>query len=153
MRHILLLSVLGVASSATVPDAQIPPPKPNRVGAPVVKRAVTVADFRGTWEGKSMMGPTDSIVTTFAIVATTDGKRWTLMLPDRDLLPLRIIAIGGDSVVTEAGPYVSVLRQGDSVTTRMTGHLQGHMMRGTFEAHYMNGDVDKGKTAATRVKM
>jgi hypothetical protein len=74
------------------------------------------------------------------------------LLPDRDLLPLRIIAIGGDSVVTEAGPYASVLRQGDSVTTRMTGHLSGHMLRGTFEAHFTGGDVLKGKTEATRVK-
>jgi hypothetical protein len=151
MHRMLLLAVFVVASSATVHDAQIPGPKPP--AALAAKRALTVADFRGTWEGKSMMGPTDSIVTTFAIVASADRNGWTLMLPDRDILPLRIIAIGGDSVVTEAGPYSSVLRQGDSVTTRMTGHLSGHMLKGTFEAHYQAGDVLKGKTEATRVKM
>jgi hypothetical protein len=158
MRHGLLLVPLAVA--AGVAGAQNPPPKPKPAPVaaaatpkPAETRSATAADFRGTWEGKSMMGPSDSIVTTFAIIVTSDGGSWMLQLPNRDLLPMRIATIGGDSVVAEAGPYASVVRPGESVTTRMTGHLKGHMLAGTFEGHYATGAVARGKTLATRVKM
>jgi hypothetical protein len=157
MCRILLLSALALAGSAGSAGAQNPPPKPKpapvTTAAPTATRSVTAVDFRGTWEGKSMMGPTDSIVTTFAIIVTNDGGSWTLQLPNRDLLPMRVLSVGGDSVVAEAGPYSSVLRPSETVTTRMTGHLRGHMLAGTFEGHYTSGAVAKGTTLATRVKM
>lgn len=151
MRRRQWLQVLAMLGSAVTAGAQNPPPKPKPV--PPSTRIVGAADFRGTWEGKSMMGPSDSIVTTFAITVSADGSAWTLLLPDRDLLTLKVITIGGDSVVTEAGPYTSVLRGGETVTTRMTGHLKGRWLAGTFEAHYASGAVAKGTTLATRVKM
>jgi hypothetical protein len=158
MRPGLLLAPLAIVAGGA--GAQNPPPKPKPVQVaaaapqkPASNGSVTAATFRGTWEGKSMMGPSDSIVTTFAIIVSADGGTWMLQLPNRDLLPMRIATIGGDSVVAEAGPYASVLRPGESVTTRMTGHLNGHLLAGTFEGHYAAGAVARGKTLATRVKM
>jgi len=59
--------------------------------------------------------------------------------------------LAGDSVVTEAGPFPSVLRPGQTVTLlRSVAHFKGDTMSGTFEATYENGDVVKGKTLATR---
>ena len=69
---------------------------------------------------------------------------------NRDAIPLRVLSSGGDSVVTEAGPYQSVLRPGQMVTTRISGHYKVDTMTGTFEAHYAAGDVLRGKAAATR---
>ena len=111
------------------------------------------AGVAGTWEGKSMLGPKDSVATTWTLTAMADAKGWMLKLPNRDAVAARVIAAGGDSVVTESGPYQSVLRAGQQVTTRTTAHYKGDMSTGTFTATYGNGEVVKGKASATRKKM
>jgi hypothetical protein len=105
------------------------------------------------WAGKSMIGPTDSIVTTFVLTIAADGKIAATTFPNREPIPTRIIAMGGDSIVTEAGPYQSVLRAGQTVKMlRIVAHWSGKEMTGTFEAQYANGDVLRGKIRATRRK-
>jgi hypothetical protein len=101
------------------------------------------------WAGKTMVGPKDSVLTTWMLVASADGKTWRMKFPGRDPIPVRVLATGGDSMVTEMGPYSSISRPGQMVTTRTTGHVQGKEMTGTFEAHFASGDVLKGKHAAT----
>jgi hypothetical protein len=145
MHRILLLSAAVLAGCVTAagaqqPAAQKPAPAPR----------YTVA---GTWDGKTMTGPKDSVVATFELKATADTTGWTLKFPGRDPYAARVVAMGGDSVVTEVGPYPSVLRPGVTVTLlRTTGHYTGDTMTGTFEARYATGDVLKGKVAATRRK-
>ena len=99
-----------------------------------------------------MVGPKDSVAVTSVVTATADRKGWTLRLPNRDAIPVRVVAVGGDSVVTEAGPFQSVLRPGQMVTTHTVGHYKGDTMTGTIEARYASGDVVRLKTAATRKK-
>ena len=144
MRPFLLVAAALAAGYATAAVAQNP--------APAKKGGIKVADVAGTWDGKSMVGPKDSVVATFVVTATADGKGWTMKLPDRDPIPTRILAMGGDSIVTESGPFQSILRPGQMVTTRTVGHYKGDAMTGTFEAHYASGDVLRGKAAATRRK-
>ena len=60
--------------------------------------------------------------------------------------------MGGDSVVTEVGPYSSALRPGQMVTTHFTGHFKGDVLTGAFTAKYAHGDVVSGKTSGTRKK-
>ena len=106
-----------------------------------------------TWDSKSMVGPKDSVVATSVLAATADGKGWMLKLPNRDPIPVRVVATGGDSMVTEAGPFPSILKPGETVTTLHTvGHIRRNKMTGTFEAHYASGDVLKGKIKATCMK-
>ena len=144
MRHLLCWSVILLATSVTVASAQVPPAKQ----APAKE-----ASAAGTWNGKTMVGPKDSVVATYTITIAADGKSATTQFPNREPIPTRIIAMGGDSVVTEAGPYPSVLRAGETVNLlRTVGHYKGDNMTGTFEAQYAKGDVLKGKTAATRAK-
>ena len=144
MRPVLLLSAAALAGHATLAGAQKP--------APMRHEGIKLTDVAGTWDGKSMVGPKDSVVATFVVTATADGKGWTMKLPDRDPIPTRILAMGGDSIVTESGPFQSILRPGQMVTTRTLGHYKGDAMTGTFEAHYASGDVLRGKAAATRRK-
>ena len=99
-----------------------------------------------------MVGPKDSVVVTSVVTATADGKGWTIKLAKRDPIPARIVAVGGDSVVMEAGPYESILRPGQMVTTHNVGHYKGDTMTGTVEARYASGDVLRGKSVATRRK-
>jgi len=123
------------------------------VGLVTAAAAQKVSGAAGTWNTKTMIGPKDSVATTFVLTIAADGKSATIRFPNRDAIPTRILAMGGDSVVTEAGPYPSVLRPGQTVSSlRAVAHYKGNTMTGTFEAHYSNGDVVKGKTKATREK-
>ena len=138
MDRALLLCVLVLAGYATAANAQ-KPAKPKRASRQC-----------STWETKTMAGPKDSVVAPSVLAATADGKGWTLKLPNRDAIPVRVMTTGGDSMVTEAGPFPSVLRPGQTVTTlRTIAHVKGNKMTGTMEAHYASGDVFRGKIKAT----
>ena len=104
------------------------------------------------WETKTMAGPKDSVVTSSVLEATADGKGWQLKLANSPTaIPVRVITTGGDSMVTEAGPFPSVLRPGQTVTTlRTVEHMKGNKLTGTIEAHYApSGDVFHGKLEGT----
>ncbi len=138
MHRVLLLSAVVLAGYVTAAGAQKPPPAQR-------------SNVAGTWDGKTMIGPKDSVVATFELKATADTTGWTLKFPGRDPYPARVVATGGDSIVTEVGPYPSILRPGQTVTVlRTTGHYKGNTMTGTFEARYASGDVLKGKLSGTR---
>ncbi|PYP71454.1 MAG: hypothetical protein DMD41_12405 [Gemmatimonadetes bacterium] len=124
MRPILLFSAVAFAAGATPASAQNPPSTP----APAVqaqRAGIKLSDVAGTWEGKSMVGPKDSVVVTYMITATADPKGWAITFPGRP---------------------------GQTVTTRTTSHYTGDTATGTFEAHYASGDVIRGKVVATRKK-
>ena len=144
MRAVLLVSSIALIGHTTAAGAQ--------ARGPAQRGGIKLSDVAGTWDVKSMAGPKDSVVVPSVVTATADGKGWTMKLSDRDPIPTRILAMGGDSIVTESGPFQSILRPGQMVTTRTVGHYKGDAMTGTFEAHYASGDVLRGKAAATRRK-
>jgi len=114
--------------------------------------AINLSDVAGTWKVRSMVGPKDSVVATSVVVATASREGWIMRLEARPPIPLRIVAVGGDSIVTECGPYPSILRKGLQVTVlRNVSHYKGGTLTGTFEAHYSSGDVFRGKTAGERM--
>jgi hypothetical protein len=114
---------------------------------------IKLSDVTGKWAVKASVGPNDSVVVTSVMNATANPKTWTLTYPNRAPLPVRVVASGGDSIVTEVGPYESMLRKGQTVTLlHSVGHYKGDMMTGWFEAHYSSGDVVKGKEEASRSK-
>jgi hypothetical protein len=123
------------------------------VGLVTAAAAQQATGAAGTWNGRSLIGPKDSVVVPFVLTVAADGKSATTKFPSRDPIPTRILAMGGDSLVTEAGPYPSILRPGQTVKwLRIVAHYTGNTMTGTFEAQYSNGDVVKGTTKAKRVK-
>ena len=144
MRAFLLAATVTLIGHSTAVSAQ--------AQAPAQRGGIKLSDLAGTWDTKTMVGPKDSVAVTSVVTATADRKGWTLRLPNRDAIPVRVVAVGGDSVVTEAGPFQSVLRPGQMVTTRTVGHYKGDTMTGTIEARYASGDVVRLKTAATRKK-
>jgi hypothetical protein len=121
---------------------------------PARAQSVTLASVAGKWNTKVMVGPKDSIVLINVVVASADKDKWMMKNPGQaSPVALRVVAVGGDSVATEAGPYPSALRPGQTVTQlRNVLHYQGDKGTGWFEAHYSSGDVVKGKLEATRTK-
>ena len=148
MRPSLLFAGIVLAGHSAPLAAQNPPAAPT----PAPPTSMKQVDVVGDWNGKTMVGPKDSVVATYVLHATASDSGWTLTFPGRDPIATRVLARGGDSVVTETGPYNSVLRPGQMVTTRTTGHISGDTMTGTFAAHYASGDVLFGKISATRKK-
>jgi hypothetical protein len=64
-----------------------------------------------------------------------------------------VILVDGDSVVSELGPFESVLRPGIMVTTRAVTRLQGDMLTGTFVGRYATDAADSvlnGRLQGTR---
>jgi hypothetical protein len=98
--------------------------------------AVTLADVAGTWNIRSTVeGAADKVV-NYVMVATADESGWSIKFPDRDPIPVRVVAVEGDSIVTEAGPFESVLRKGVQVHSRVVSRLQDGKLVGTTTARY-----------------
>jgi hypothetical protein len=104
----------------------------------------------GVWEGRSSVPPRDSVIATYTLTVTADASGLRMKLPNRDPQMPRIITAGGDSVVTETGPYDSVARPGLKVTTRTISHFNGDSLFGSFEARYSDGSVTSGRTIGKR---
>jgi len=137
--------VLGAAllSACAKPDAP-PAAEPAPPAA-----AVNLADFAGTWTVQVMGEASDSVLVTNTIVASADPAAWTMTLPGRPPMALRV-STSGDSVVTEVGPYESVLRPGVQVSTRSAMKLEGGMMMGRTVANYAGGGADSVRVLRTR---
>jgi len=123
------------------------PAPPARAGDAALARA-------GTWVGRSVQAGQDTAVATWRLVATPDTSDWTVaFLPGSRPLPVRVLAVDGDSVVTEIGPYPSPTRPGVRVVTRTAGRFQGDRFTGTYEARSLgagDGAVLRGRVEATR---
>jgi len=111
-----------------------------------------LSDIAGVWRVQTMIGPSDSVVATLELTETVSDKGWSMVLADHPRVPVRVLTVGGDSVVWEAGPYPSTRRVGQTVVLRTVGHYKGGEMWGSFEATYsVNGKVS-GKVKGEREK-
>jgi len=164
MRAVILLSTVCLTGFAATAVAQQPPaqPKPKPAAqqqpAPQKPAAQAAASAKptvaGTWAMENTVktaAGNDTVVTSL-LTATADANGWVTHLAGRDAIPTRVVAMGGDSVVTEAGPFQSVVRPGQTVTTRETLHFKDDAAWGTIEARYSNGEVVKGTVKGTRRK-
>jgi hypothetical protein len=109
--------------------------------APAASATLSLADVAGKWKLRS----TDEAGGTpveVEMVATADTSGWTLTGPNRKPIPVRVVAIRGDSIVTESGPYESFIRKGVQVRTRTVSRLQGGKLIGTIEARYTTKSGD-----------
>ena len=98
---------------------------------------ISLADVAGTWNVRSTVEGNESTVVTYDMVATADSSGWSIKFPKRDeQIPVRIIAVEGDSIVSESGPFESVLRKGVQVNTRVVSRLQDGKLVGTTVARY-----------------
>src|SRR6267378_2752383 len=116
MRRQLCLSLTALVGCVTIGAAQQPAAPPAPPAPPAAPKAAAAAQppsgAVGTWNASSTVGPKDSVLTTYALTIAADGKSATIKFPNRDPIATRVVVLAGDSVVTETGPYPSVLRPG-----------------------------------------
>jgi hypothetical protein len=117
-----------------------------------VAQGIKPSDVAGTWHTKATVGPNDSATVNSVTIVSADGKSWSTTT-NGTTHTVRVVSFGGDSIVTEAGPYPSALRPGQTVSLIHTvWHIKGNNMTGTFTSHYSDGKVASGKLQSTRSK-
>ena len=120
------LAGMALALCAGAAAAQQPPAKP---------KAISLADVAGKW----MLRATDldgSNPVEIMLTATADSSDWLLVSANRPPIHERIIAVAGDSIVTEAGPYESFLLKGVQVRQRDVYRLAEGKLVGTLYGTY-----------------
>lgn len=118
----------------------------------VAPAALDLASLAGKWTQVAMAEGSDSVLVTSELNAGADASSWTITLPGRPPQPVRV-TVSGDSVMTETGPYESVLRKGVQVTTSGVSRLVDGKLVGTTIARYSGGGPDsvvRLRTEATR---
>ncbi len=155
MRSILLLSTICLTAFASVAAAQhAPKPKPAAGHETAAAAGIKLADVKGTWTLESTVktaAGADTVVTS-ELVATATQEGWVTNLAGRPAIPTHVVAMGGDSVVTAAGPFESVVRAGTKVTTHEVLHFKGDQAWGTIEARYSTHQVVNGTIKGKRKK-
>jgi hypothetical protein len=114
----------------------------GQLAAGATPATISLASVAGKWAMRTMPAGSDSVLTTFDLVASGDASGWTFNFPQRAPVPIRVIAVAGDSIVIEAGPYESVLRKGVQVRLNSVMRLQGDKLVGTSVAHYSTSGAD-----------
>jgi hypothetical protein len=110
--------------------------------APAAPAPIALADVAGKWAVRVMPESGDSTLLNYELVATSDTSGWTINFPKRKPIPLHVVAVEGDSVLTEAGPFESMLRKGVQVSTRTVIRLQEGKLTGMTTARYATSGPD-----------
>ena len=111
-----------------------------------IMAAMSLADLAGKWKLRTTDEAGENAVES-GLAATPDTSGWTLTRPDGKVVPVRVVAVAGDSLVLEPAPYESALRKGVQVRARMVLRLQGDKLVGTNEARY---HLSSGDSVANR---
>ena len=97
----------------------------------------------GSWAFTVMPADRDTVLSTYTLVATNDQNGWTLTFPGRDPIPVRVVLMSNDSIVTDTGPFESSVYKSVKVNLVHTNlHLDGDKLSGTGIAHYDRKTAD-----------
>lgn len=126
----------------TTATAMAPAPAPAAPAAAPISLKSVAGKYKVTSRGQNG----DTSVVTYELNATGDTTGWTVTYPNRKAVPMRVILVSGDSIVTESGPFQSVRLAGVPVTTRTTYRWENGNLVGTTVAHYTINGADTVRT-------
>jgi len=133
----IALVAVGCGKAADKPADADMAEAPAAEAAPAPAPAgISLADVAGTWKIRSTVQGNEKQTVTYDLVATADRSGWSINFPNRDPIPARVVAVEGDSIVTESGPFESVLRKGVQVNSRVVLRLKDGKLVGTTTARY-----------------
>ena len=140
----VVLLVLGCGKAADKPADTTMGEAPAADAAPAAAPAPTIslADLAGTWKVHSTMEGNDKVMLDYDLVTTADRSGWSIKAPKREPIPVRVVAVDGDSIVTEAGPFESLIRKGVQVSSRTVMRMQDGKLKGSTTAHYQVSTAD-----------
>jgi hypothetical protein len=124
---------------------------PADTPATAMAAPLSLADLAGTWNLQTISESGDTVASV--LTGTGDASSWTIAIAGRDPIPARVM-VDGDSVITESGPFESVLRPGVMVTTHTVSRLDNGMLMGNIVVRYEGAGADsvmRGTVHGTRV--
>jgi len=152
MRRFALVSIAALLAACvksetstpadTMATAMAPAPAPAAPAAAPISLKSVAGKYKVTSRGQNG----DTSVVTYELNATGDTTGWTVTYPNRKAVPMRVILVSGDSIVTESGPFQSVRLAGVPVTTRTTYRWENGNLVGTTVAHYTINGADTVRT-------
>jgi hypothetical protein len=129
------LSVIVLAGCAKKDDAAVDTMASDITPTPA-PAPINLADVAGRWNMRAVpTSGTDTSATTYVLTATSNTSGWTIAFPGRAAVPVKV-AVDGDSIILDAGPYASVRRKGVQVSTNGVLRAQSGGLTGTTTAHY-----------------
>jgi hypothetical protein len=148
-------AALAVAGCARSDDQTTTDTAAGTAAATVAPAPATIslADVAGRWTVRSVPETGDTTAVVSQLNASADTTGWTMTLPNRPPVATRVVLVSGDSIVTENGPYQSVLRRGVQVRTRSVMRLRDGKLIGNTVARYTTTGPDsvlRLRTEATR---
>lgn len=153
-RMLLLCAVLFVGCAKSEPPASTPAPAAETPAPPA---AISLADVAGTWDGTVTAAGNDTALVNIELTATATPTDWKMTLANvktpkkMTVVPATSVVAAGDSVVIDAGPFASVLRAGQQVSTHSVYRLQDGKLVGDIVATYpANGQTLMLHSVATR---
>ena len=139
MRHTALLwcSILLVGCSKTDTAADTTAIVDTAPVTAVEPAPMSLDQVAGKWNVRILSAETgDSTLTSYVLDAKADTAGWTFQFPTGAPLPMRIVSMAGDSLVTEAGPFDSRLQKGVKVRSRVTWRLRDGKLSGAVVSNY-----------------
>ena len=140
MRHLVSCCCAVVLIGCAKSEEQ--PARDTTAAALATPTTISLGDVAGKWAVRNMTESGDSTLVSFEMVATANTSGWTFNFPNRKPVPVRVVAVDGDSIVTEAGPFESVLRKGVQVRSRTVNRLQDGKLVGVTVARYATSRPD-----------
>ena len=118
------------ADTAVAVDTSVP-------AASVLPTPMSLDQIAGKWNVRTTStDPADTVVTTYVLDAKTDTTGWTMQFPTGAPVVMHVKSMGGDSLVTEAGPFDSRRVKSVKVHTITTWRLRDGKLSGTTIGHY-----------------
>ena len=138
---ILTLAACGGGEKKAADTAAAPAAEP--AAAPAPPPGISLADVAGTWDMHSIPTTGDTTPTVYVMKATNADTGWTMTFKGRKTpVPVKVVSVAGDSIVTQAGPFESARRKGVQVTTEQVLRLSGGKLVGNVVAHYQTAKAD-----------
>ena len=139
MRHSALLwcsiVLVGCAKADTAADTAAITDTATPVAAEPAP--MSLDQVAGKWNVRILSAETgDSTLTSYVLDAKADTAGWTFQFPTGGPLPMHIVSMAGDSLVTEAGPFDSRLQKGVKVNSRVTWRLRDGKLSGAVVSNY-----------------
>lgn len=113
----------------------------------VVSPGMNVA---GTWSVSVMPEDRDTTLLIFMLNATNEATGWTMTLPNREPMEVKVVQMNHDSIIFENGPFPSAIQKGVMVRQRSSVRLEGDTIRGRTVARYDVKGADSVRVLRTQ---